>query len=76
MGNHRPVKTKDWITYLRAHGCKPAKGTKHTKWKCPNCIQSITFRGNKKEIPADHIKSNLGTMGYDMDYLLNWIAKN
>lgn len=28
-----------------------------------------------KEIPAMHLKTNLETMGYDLEYLYNWIDK-
>ncbi|HET7360993.1 MAG TPA: hypothetical protein VFI78_03585, partial [Salinimicrobium sp.] len=65
MGNNRPIKKKFWIQFLKAHGCKKKrhKSTSHEHWKCPNCYRTIVFRGQNKEIPALHLKSNLETMG-------------
>ena len=77
MGNNRPVKTKDWIRFLKEHGGsqKRHNGTSHEHWKCPNCFRTVTFRPKDKEIPAMHLKTNLETMGYDLEYLYNWIDK-
>ena len=78
MGNNRPVKLKNWIKFLQAHNClkKRHKGTSHEHWKCPNCLRTITFRSQYKEIPAMHLKTNLTTMGYDLDYLYKWLENN
>ncbi len=76
MGNNRPIKLKDWIRFLEAHDCKYARTTKHENWKCKGCRRTITFRGQYKEIPALHLKTNLDSMGFDLNYLYNWIDKN
>lgn len=78
MGNNRPVKKSDWEKFLIAHGCtkKRHNGTSHQQWKCPNCMRTITFRGQEKEIPAMHLKSNLDTMGLTLKDLYDWIDKN
>lgn len=76
MGNNRPVKKKYWIRFLIAHGCEEQKrktGTSHVFWKCPNCIRTIVFRNQNKEIPFIHLKTNLDTMGYDLNYLYDWL---
>ena len=71
MGNNRPVKKEDWIRFLQHYDCKEVrhKGTSHQHWKCPNTFRTITFRGQGKEIPALHLKTNLTSMGYDLNYL-------
>ncbi|TAE33469.1 MAG: hypothetical protein EAZ91_02325 [Cytophagales bacterium] len=78
MGNFRPIPVKCWIAFLKAHGCtfKSKQGTSHDKWRCPNCIQSIIFRGAEKEIPFAHIATNLTTMGRTKEYFLDWIAQS
>lgn len=72
----RPIPLKKWIKFLKNHGCRYDRTTNHEVWKCPKCTRSIIFRGHKKEIPAEHLKTNLSTMGFDLDYLYNWIDKN
>lgn len=78
MGSFRPISTKCWIKFLKAHGCtfKSKKGTSHDKWRCPECIQSIIFRGAEKEIPFFHIQTNLETMGKTKEYFFTWIEEN
>lgn len=77
MGNNRPVKTKDWIAFLVAHGCKyQRKKASHNHYKCLGCFRTITHREKDKEIPALHAKTNLATMGLTLRYLYDWIDKN
>ncbi len=78
MGQFRPIPTRCWERFLKAHGCKfkSQKGTSHHKWKCPGCFQSIIFRGSEKEIPFAHIATNLETMGHSKEYFFEWIEKN
>lgn len=77
MGNNRPVKTKDFIAFLEAHGCKHQRTkASHDHYKCPNCFRTITIREKDKEIPAMHAKTNLATMGLTLQYLYDWIEKN
>ena len=77
MGNNRPVKTKDWIAFLLANGCKYIRTTaSHDHYKCPNCFRTITHREKDKEIPALHLKTNLATMGKSLQELYSWIEKN
>lgn len=77
MGNNRPVKTKVWLKFLKAHKCyyERSKGS-HDHWKCPGCLRTITHREGDKDIPALHLKTNLKTMGLTLEYLYNWIEKN
>ncbi len=77
MGEDRPVKIKCWEKFLEYHKCKyKSTNASHHKWKCPNCLQPIIFRGSKKEIPSFHIKTNLRTMGIPADDFYNWIKDN
>jgi len=77
LGNNRPVKKKDWVKFLLAHGFEKKRhnGTSHEHWKKSNC-RTITFRNQHKEIPALHLKTNLTSMGYDLNYLYTWIENN
>ncbi|MDQ1164618.1 putative RNA binding protein YcfA (HicA-like mRNA interferase family) [Flavobacterium sp. SORGH_AS 622] len=77
MGNNRPVKTKHWVAFLKAHGCNYIRTkASHDQYRCPNCIRTITHREKDKEIPALHLHTNLFTMGLSMDYMYNWIEEN
>ena len=77
MGNNRPVKTKHWIAFLKAHGCKYIRTkASHDHYKCPDCFRTITHREKDKEIPVLHLKTNLSTMKKDLKYLYEWIEKN
>ncbi|WP_374759059.1 type II toxin-antitoxin system HicA family toxin [Dyadobacter chenwenxiniae] len=76
MGNNRPVKIKDWIRFLEAHGCHYVREkASHEHWKCPGCFRTITHRPAYKDIPALHLRTNLATMGKSLEYLYNWIEK-
>ena len=77
MGKYRPIKTKDWVAFLEAHGCKYKRtASSHDHYKCPNCFRTITHREKDPEIPALHLKTNLTTIGYSFEYLLEWIENN
>lgn len=77
MGNNRPVKTKDWLAFLKAHGCKYQRtNASHDHYKCPGCFRTITHREAYKDIPALHAKTNLKTMGLTLEYLYDWIDQN
>ena len=77
MGNNRPVKTKDWIRFLEAHGCEYLRTkASHDHWKCPNCFRTITHREKDKEIPSMHLRTNLKTMGKVLKDLYEWIENN
>jgi predicted RNA binding protein YcfA (HicA-like mRNA interferase family) len=77
MGNNRPIKIKDWVAFLKAHGCKYQRTeASHDLYKCPNCIRPITHREKDKEIPAMHLRYNLKTMGMNIQYLYEWIEIN
>ena len=77
MGNNRPVKTKDWIAYLKANKCYylRTKGS-HDHYKCPDCFRTITHREKDNVIPAMHLKTNLATMGKTLVELYQWIEEN
>ena len=74
---NQPVKTKCWVKFLESRGCvfKSIKESHH-KWKCPNCLRSIIFRGANKEIPFIHIKTNLATLGVSVQEFEEWIKSN
>lgn len=77
MGNNRPVKTKDWIAFLKAHKCvKKRTKASHDIYKCPGCWRAVTHREKDKEIPPLHLKTNLHTMNLTIEYLYNWIEEN
>ncbi|VAW16642.1 hypothetical protein MNBD_BACTEROID03-2724 [hydrothermal vent metagenome] len=63
-----------WLPIIVQKKCH--KGTSHEHWKCPNCHRTITFRSQYKEIPAMHLKTNLITMDYNLDYLYKWLENN
>lgn len=74
MGNHRPIKTKLWEQFLDSKGCKYDRTkASHHIWKCPDCWRSIVFRGAEKEIPADHLKTCLFTMGLTLSDFIEWV---
>ena len=77
MGYNRPIKTKDWIAFLKFHGCVYLRTTaSHFHYKCPNCNRTITFREKFKEVPALHAKTNLSSMGKTLKELYEWIDTN
>lgn len=77
MGNNRPVKTKDWIAFLKANNCKYLRtNASHDHYKCLNCFRTITHREKDKEIPSIHLRTNLATMGKTLAELYQWIDKN
>jgi predicted RNA binding protein YcfA (HicA-like mRNA interferase family) len=77
MGNNRPVKTKDWLEFLKSKNCKYIRTkASHVHYRCPNCWRTITYREKDKEIPAFHLKTNLSTMGLTLDDLYKWIEEN
>ncbi len=74
---NKPVKTKCWENFLKSQGCSyNSTRASHDKWKCPNCLRSIIFRGAEKEIPRFHIQTNLRTMGISMSDFNDWEAAN
>lgn len=77
MGKHRPIRVACWVRFLRAHGCDYDRTqASHHLWKCNNCFRSIIFRGAEKDIPADHIRSNLRSLEIEFDYFLDWLSKH
>jgi len=76
MGNSRPVQTKCWEKFLKSRNFRFDGGTKHYKWRCPGCVQSIIFRGAEKEIPFFHIQTNLRTMHVSVPDFWKWVDEN
>ncbi|RAI77583.1 hypothetical protein HMF3257_31700 [Spirosoma telluris] len=71
------IKVSCWIAFLKFKGCTyKSTEASHEKWRCPNCTRSIIFWGSKKEIPINHIFSNLRSMGVLKRDFTDWIAKN
>lgn len=77
MGNNRPVKTSDWVAFLKHLGCSYLRTkASHDHYKCPKCIRTITHREKDKEIPAMHLRTNLTTLGLTLSDLYKWIEEN
>lgn len=77
MGNDRPISTKCWEKFLKSKDCQyKSTEASHDKWRCKGCIRSIIFRGNEKEIPFAHIKTNLVTMDISKDVFWKWVKEN
>lgn len=77
MGNNRPVKTSDWVAFLKHLGCNYIRtSASHDHYRCPKCLRTITHREKDKEIPALHLRTNLRTLGLDLNDLYNWIKEN
>ena len=77
MGNNRPIDTKIWVAFLLAHGCKYVRTrASHDHYKCPNCFRTITHRGKDKQVPAEHMRTNLRTMGKTIKDIYAWIEVN
>ena len=76
MGNPPPISTPCFIKFLKHIGCSEAKGTKHSKWKCPGCFRPVIFDRNKKEIPYLHVQTNLRNLNRTMAGFKNWSKEN
>lgn len=76
MGGTAPIRTKCWIKFLESKGCYPARGTNHTKWKCPGCLRSIIFDRGQKDIPHVHVRTNLKNMGFSIVDFTKWMDEN
>ena len=76
MGSTSPIKTSCFTKFLEYKNCKPAKGTKHAKWRCPGCLRSIMFDRSTKEIPYLHVQTNLRNLGVTMKDFKNWAKEN
>jgi len=75
LGNNRPVKKKDWIKFLKAHGFEKQRNNRHEIWKKKD-VRPFTFRAPYKDIPALHLKTCLSNINKDLHYLYNWIENN
>jgi hypothetical protein len=60
---HKPVPTDIFRKFLKHIKCKYVDSNKHEKWDRDDLLRPIIFRPSEKEIPADHIKTNLSTLG-------------
>ena len=75
--SNRPVPTKCWKKFLQSLKCYFKRQTSsHHIWRCPKAKRSIVFRGDDKEIPLFHIKTNLQTLGIMPDKFWKWIEEN
>tara|TARA_R110000850_G_scaffold94576_4_gene199299 strand:+ start:2201 stop:2443 length:243 start_codon:yes stop_codon:yes gene_type:complete len=75
--NFRPTKVKCFEKFLESRDCNyKSTEASHDKWRCPDCIRSIIFRGAEKDIPAFHIHTLLKTMGVSKEEFYEWIDKN
>ena len=77
MPRLHPVKVSCFEKFLIDMRCvyQRTKGS-HIHYKCPNCFRTITFVKNLKEVPVNHIFTNLRTMKINRNLFLNWIEKN
>lgn len=77
MSNDRPVSTKCWTNFLKHKNCiYKSTEASHHKWRCEGCIRSIIFRGDEKEIPFGHIKTNLTSMDVSKEDFWQWVKDN
>ena len=77
MGNYRPIPTDCWVRFLKSKNCYPKSvNSSHHKWRCPNCVMSIIFWENKKEVPFAHITTCLQTMKISKQEFLDWLKNN
>lgn len=77
MSNDRPVPTKCWRNFLKHNGCEyKSTEASHEKWRCKQCLRSIIFWGSEKEIPFNHIKTNLATMNVPKADFWAWVKIN
>ena len=75
MGNLDSVKTDVFIRFLKLLGLKEygQKGS-HVKWKKEGQLRSCVIRPSKKEIPLRHIKTNLGSIGIEIEVFEKWLS--
>ncbi|MEO8149778.1 MAG: hypothetical protein ABI723_19215 [Bacteroidia bacterium] len=80
MVSVKTIKTSKFIRWLKSKGLEyqRTKGS-HESWNNPKgnnpYSRPIIFRTKDKEIPLPHIKTNLDTMGIDVDDFLKEIEK-
>jgi predicted RNA binding protein YcfA (HicA-like mRNA interferase family) len=76
MGNHRPLKTKCVESFLLAHGYSHKRtSASHDQWTKPQS-RTIPLWGDEKEIPANHLRQIMRTIGNPVEYLYQWAEKN
>lgn len=76
-GFNKPIPTKCWEKFLKSCNCGFVRQkSSHHLWKCPNAIRTITFWGDKKDVPRFHINSNLESMGKTKKEFNDWIKEN
>lgn len=74
MGKLDSVKTEVFVRFLRLLGLKEfnKKGS-HVKWKKPGQHRSCVIRPALKEISHRHIKTNLQSVGVEIDVFEKWL---
>ncbi|MDF2381046.1 type II toxin-antitoxin system HicA family toxin [Nostoc ellipsosporum NOK] len=76
MGNFRPLRTKCWEKFLRSLGFSLSRiSSSHHQWTKEG-KRTITFWGNKPEVPAFHLKTCCSSIGCSMEILYQWAEKN
>ena len=76
MGNYRPLSTKCWEAFLSFNGYTYAGTTKgsHDQWTKKG-HRTIPVWGNKKMIPALHLKTGCSSIGCALEDLYNGVVK-
>lgn len=72
----KPVDTRCWERFLKFMGYTHVRtASSHDQWTKKNS-RTIPVWGNKKTIPAIHIKTSCATMGIDTDVFYIWAKEN
>ena len=76
MGNHRPLPTKCWESLLKFLGyeCDRISASHHQWTKTGK--RTIPVWGAKKEIPAQFLRTNCRTFGWELDQVYAWASKH
>jgi hypothetical protein len=76
MGNFRPLPLKCWEAYLTFCGFVYERTkSSHYQWTKKG-FRTIPVWGNKKEIPAIHLKTGCATIKCSMESLYAWADVN
>ena len=65
----KTVPLKTWRKFLKSQGLvKIRRKGSHEAWDRPDgsLLRPVIFRATRKEVPIDHIKSNLTTLGISL----------
>ena len=69
------ISSKKFIKFLNRHGCVyiRTKGSHDIYDTKPPLLRPIVLRGNEKDVPLTHLKTNLKTLGVSWEAFLKEI---